>query len=117
MLNSEGGTLLVGVDDGGQMIGLDDDLRTLGHKVDLDGYELFLREPLETSLSLTTVHLVRMRFHTCGGRDLYEVSVAASGRPVFAKPLKANESDPHAWASWVRLGDQTRTLHGDDMLQ
>ena len=37
-LNAEGGTLLIGVDDDGQLIGLSDDMKTLGAKANRDGF-------------------------------------------------------------------------------
>ena len=42
-LNSRGGTLLLGVDDAGRLIGLGPDYTTLRHE-DADRYELFLRD-------------------------------------------------------------------------
>lgn len=54
-LNAEGGTLFVGVGDGGKPLGLNADLGTLTKKPNLDGYELFLREGTRPrSLSATT---------------------------------------------------------------
>ena len=41
-LNAQGGKLLIGVDDDGNVVGLDSDLQTL-RKGNKDGYELFLR--------------------------------------------------------------------------
>jgi hypothetical protein len=48
LLNAEGGSLLIGVNDPGKVLGLDDDLGTLGSKANVDGYELFLRQLLDT---------------------------------------------------------------------
>ena len=39
-LNAEDGTLLIGVADDGDALGLADDIRTLGKKAHLDGYEV-----------------------------------------------------------------------------
>ena len=43
------------------------------------------------------------------------MTVAASGKPVFAKPTKGQGSTD-ASEFWVRTGNQTRQLHGDDMV-
>ena len=45
-MNSEGGTLFIGVDDQGNVLGLDDDYRTL-KKQDSDGFEIELRQSIE----------------------------------------------------------------------
>lgn len=112
-LNAEGGTLLIGVDDAGQVLGLEADLSTLGSKGNHDGYELFLRQLLDSTLSITTAGLLRISFETVDGRDVCVVSTAASGKPVFAKPDAGNA----ATEFWVRIGNATKQLHGDDMIQ
>lgn len=113
-LNSEGGTLLIGVTDDGEPLGLDADYDTLGSKGNRDGYELFLRQLLDTSLSISTAGTVKVRFGEFNERDVCIVSIAASGKPVFAKPYGGN-SGPTDF--WVRIGNATKQLHGDDMVE
>ena len=48
-MNAHGGTLVIGVDDNGNPVGLDRDLATLS-KSNVDGYELFLRNLLNTAV-------------------------------------------------------------------
>jgi hypothetical protein len=112
-LNAEGGSLLIGVSDDGTVLGLDHDLATLGRKANRDGYELFLRQLLETNLSVQTAGTVKIRFESIGGLDVCVVSVAASGRPSFAKPVEGGQG---ASEFWVRIGNATKQLHGDDMV-
>jgi hypothetical protein len=112
-LNAEGGTLLVGVDDAGQILGLENDFGTLS-KANADGYELFLRQLLDSGLTQITAATVRIRFETVAGRQVCVVSVAASGKPVFAKPPKGSSTT--AGEFWVRSGNSTKQLHGDDLL-
>jgi hypothetical protein len=66
-LNGEGGTLLIGVDDDAQVLGVDADMQTLGNKANRDGYELFLRQLLDNSLSIQTAGVVRIRFDEVAG--------------------------------------------------
>jgi hypothetical protein len=114
LLNHEGGTLLIGVADDGQVLGLDQDLKTLGAKGNADGYELYLRQFLDSNLSAVTAQTVRIRFHTIDENQLCAVTVAASGKPVFAKPAKGSGTDGSEF--WVRIGNATKQLHGDDMI-
>jgi hypothetical protein len=112
LLNAEGGTLLIGVDDAGNVLGLDADWRTLGSKGNRDGYELWLRQLLDTNLSRQTAGVVRIRYEIVGGQDACVVSVAASGRPVFAKPDGGQRPEEF----WVRIGNASKQFHGDDMV-
>ncbi|RDH76882.1 DUF262 domain-containing protein [Mycolicibacterium moriokaense] len=114
-LNAEGGTLLIGVDDDGRALGLENDFKTLSSKSNADGYELFLRQLLDNSLSAATAMTVRIRFETFAGQNICVISVAASGKPVFAKPPKNSGSSVEEF--WVRTGNSTKQLHGDDMLE
>ncbi|MXW94353.1 MAG: DUF262 domain-containing protein [Acidimicrobiaceae bacterium] len=113
-LNAQGGRLLIGVDDNATVIGLAEDLRTLVSKPDNDGYELFLRQLLDNSLSVPTAALVNIGFERVRGTDVCVVSASSSGRPVFAKSQDGG-STPNEF--WVRVGNATKQLHGDDMLE
>jgi len=111
--NAGGGTLLVGVDDDGNTLGLDLDMQTLGGKANLDGYELWLRQHLDNNLSIPTAGLVKIRFEKLDDVDVCVVSTAASGKPVFAKPTGGGGGTTEFW---VRIGNKTEQLHGDDMV-
>ena len=65
-LNALGGKLPIGVDDG-NIVGLDSDLQTLGLKGNKDGYELFLRQLLDDSLSVPTGGIVHVSFESVAG--------------------------------------------------
>jgi hypothetical protein len=80
-LNAEGGTLLIGADDDGNVLGLDNDLRTLGNKGNRDGYELYLRQLLVNSLSVQTAGIVRIRFDSLNGRDVLRRIGSCVGPP------------------------------------
>jgi hypothetical protein len=114
LLNAEGGSLLIGVNDEGKLLGLDDDLGTLGSNANADGYELFLRQLLDTNLSVITAATVRIRFHRVEACLICQVVVAPSGKPVFAKPSKGGVGNGSEF--WVRIGNATKQMHGDDMV-
>lgn len=112
-MNGEGGTLLVGVKDDGEVLGLEHDYSTLGSKGNRDGYELFLTQLFENGLSGPAATLVRTSFESIQGKDICRVSVAASANPVFAKALGAKTLTDF----WVRTGNSTRQLVGTDMVE
>jgi hypothetical protein len=113
-LNAQGGTLLIGVDDDGAVVGLSSDYTTLGSKPNADGFELFLRQKLDSELSVPTAGIVKIRFEPVGGQEICIVSVAASGKAVFSKPLEGSQPPSEFW---VRIGNATKQLHGDDMVE
>ena len=113
-LNAEGGRLLIGVDNNGNVLGLENDMRTLGAKANTDGYELSLRQHLENTLSIPTAATVRISFEKHAGADVCVVSVAASRKPAFAKALEGGGKPSEFW---VRIGNSTKQLHGDDMME
>ncbi len=111
-LNAEGGKLLIGVDDDGRVLGLDDDLKTLS-KGTIDAYELFLRQRLDTGLSVPTAEIVQIGFERVKEAIVCVVTVAASGKPVFSKPHGGGSKHSEFW---VRVGNATKQLHGEDMV-
>lgn len=113
-LNAEGGKLLIGVDDEATVLGLAQDLQTLGSKPDKDGYELFLRQLLDNSLSVPTAGIVYISFEHVHDTEICVVSASSSRKPVFAKP---HEGGNVPTEFWVRVGNATKQLYGDDMLE
>lgn len=111
--NADGGTLLIGVEDDSAIYGLDADYATLGAKGNRDGFELWLRQHLANNLSISPKGLLRIEFHEAEGHDICQVTVPASGKPVFSKPV---EGGGGASEFWVRDGNRTEQLHGDDMV-
>lgn len=67
-LNSRGGTLLLGVDDDGRLIGLGPDYDTL-RTPDADRFELFLRDLWRTRLGTNAAALPRLDFAPADGPD------------------------------------------------
>jgi hypothetical protein len=112
LMNAEGGTLLIGVDDRGQVLGLQPDYQTLG-KPNRDGYELFLTDLLKTNLSGTAFALARVSVSEVDGKDVCRVDVAASAQPVFTRPPGGKQFSEF----WARIGNSTRQLIGTDMAQ
>jgi hypothetical protein len=110
-MNNEGGTLLIGVDDAGTPVGLESDYRTL-QKPGRDGFELFLGDLFKANLSGPAHMLTHVKFDVLGDHDVCRIDVAASARPVFTR--SADGKEPTEF--WVRAGNSTRQLVGDDMV-
>lgn len=110
-LNGDGGTLLIGVDDGGVPLGLDLDYSTL-RTADADRYELWLRDLMSTMLGQNAAAGADVAVEAVptddGTREVCRISVSASPRPVYLVPSK---NAPREF--WVRIGNSTRQLAVD----
>lgn len=81
-LNGEGGTLLIGVADTGDLTGIADDLAALS-KPTLDGFELAFRQGLTNGLDPDSGHLVTLSFPTVRGVKICRVDARPAAGPVF----------------------------------
>lgn len=113
-LNSDGGTLLIGVNDAGDAIGLVNDFSTV-KAPDTDRYELWLRDFLSTTLGQNASALPAIDFTpvTVDGVETYVCRLVcpASPRPVYLRAPKTGLSE-----LWVRTGNSTRLLKVDEAI-
>jgi hypothetical protein len=100
--NSGGGRLLIGVDDAGGVVGLSPDYLTL-QKQSRDGFELHLRNKIQSAVDTDLVHLIDVRFLSEAENDVCLVTVPRSPRPVWIK----ESGEPELF---VRNGNQTQRL-------
>lgn len=101
-LNSDGGTLLLGVSDDGTAVGLEHDYQTL-QKKNADGYELFLSDLLFGHFGKNISPFIRMSFHQFDGKDVGLVTVQPAPSPIWVK----EGVDEHLY---IRAGNSTRRL-------
>ena len=103
-LNFEtGGTLLIGVEDGGSVLGLEHDFKTLGKRQDHDGYENFLTTLLLGNYGKDSSPLIQISFHEIDGKDICRIIAKPSPKPVFVK----DGNNDHLF---IRAGNSTRLL-------
>ncbi len=103
--NAAGGTLLIGVDDTGQPLGLEHDLKLVAQS-DTDRYENWMRGLFETALGKVTATGIRITFPTLEQVQVCRVDVPMSSQPVYANKPKAQRTDDF----YVRAGNSTRQL-------
>lgn len=112
--NGQGGTLLVGVSDEGEILGLESDYAALGD-VDRDKFELHLRNVLNHNLGtpLVTTKL-QICFHSIEDKEVCEIDVEPSTDPVLVKfPDKNGQLQERFY---VRSGNSSQELSKGDML-
>ena len=98
-LNTEGGTLIIGVDDNGNTLGLEKDFETM-QKKDIDGFELHLRNVISKYLGASFEKYLKISFPVIDEKVVCKVVVLKSGKPVFAT-FEGNES------FYVRIGNSS----------
>ncbi len=102
-LNTEGGTLLIGVADDRTVLGLEADYQRVKPQ-NGDGFVNWLTTHLVTALGHTPVTRTRARITVHHGQEICRVDVARSPRPVWAKTSKDER------IFYVRMNNTTRAL-------
>jgi hypothetical protein len=105
-LNSEsGGTLIIGVDDDKQVLGLEHDYATLGQRKSRDGFQQRLQAALVTAIGeRCCAKWVKVRFCSVQGNDVCVITVNSASEPIFIEE-KGREG-----SMYVRVGNTTRPL-------
>lgn len=80
--NHEGGSLLVGVDDSGQVVGLERDYETLKSS-DRDGFTQLVMTLVRERLGGHACYLVHVLFAEVGSRDVCRIVVERADTPIF----------------------------------
>lgn len=103
-MNSVGGTLIVGVSDTGEALGIGFDMATFGQRQDRDGWEQTLRNALNTQLSKEVAALVDISFTEYQQKTVAVVHANPARRPVYL-------TDGHLAEFYVRSGNSTLALN------
>ena len=107
-MNSQGGTLVIGVEDDGNIYGLGCDIAVA--KNSKDGFEQLLVSLIADSMGTTSAPNYRIRFEEAVGKTVCVVDVERSPEPVFIKSDKGK-------AFYIRVGNTSRALDHEEMLK
>lgn len=102
MMNSEGGTLLIGVDDDGNIVGLENDYASL-KRPDADGFEQLLMSSIAQKLGTPACEQVKVWFHQQEGKEVCRIRVMTGPRPVYVREGKESRF-------YIRTGAGTRAM-------
>ncbi|MEZ5275556.1 MAG: ATP-binding protein [Opitutaceae bacterium] len=101
-MNRDGGELLIGVGDHGEIKGIERDCQTLSRS-DWDGFERSLMNMVTDRLGAVASTLIRNRKYGLDSKSVCRVSVQPATEPVFCK-------DGNIERYYVRTGNTTREL-------
>ncbi|MEJ7784249.1 MAG: ATP-binding protein, partial [Solirubrobacteraceae bacterium] len=107
-MNAHGGTLLVGVGDGGAIVGLEADFPHL-KKPDCDRWELWLTDAVASKLGKPAAAELDVRIVEVDGGHVARIDVGPAAAPVFGTPPGATGP-----SFLVRINNTTQELVGQD---
>lgn len=111
-LNSAGGTLLIGVDDAGTVLGIDSDFPYCKKgKQDADGWLLSLRVVIDNALGADIWNTIRVSLVTCGGKIVAVTRCPARDTQTW------HAEDGKSEAFYIRAGNATEKLEGRALLR
>jgi ActR/RegA family two-component response regulator len=104
-LNSDGGILLIGVDDAAKIVGLRHDYGTLHRdKQDRDGFEAFLQNLLLDACGKDLSRFIRVHFHRAGGEEVCRLTARPAPHAVYVSDGNGGEH------LYIRSGNTTQRL-------
>jgi len=98
-MNTEGGKLIVGVDDDGNILGLENDFKTLGNKQNIDGFLLQIDSIVNSYLGKEFHEYINVVIENIRGRDICIIDISDSNQPVFVQNQGKDEFFIRASAS------------------
>jgi membrane protein YdbS with pleckstrin-like domain len=81
-MNTAGGTLLIGIDDNGQVLGLDADFGVM-KKANTDGFELIFNNAFNQMIGTEFRHFVQLSFPEIEGKTICLIAVQPSKSPAY----------------------------------
>lgn len=101
-LNSEGGQLIIGVEDNGNIFGLEKDYKALSNG-DRDKFENHLVQIIKTTIGVEFLKYIRFSFDNIDERDVCLITVVRASKPAYVKYKNEEEY-------FVRTGNNTSPL-------
>ncbi len=108
-MNADGGTLLVGVDDAGNALGLEHDYSLL-RRQDSDGWRSWLTDHIASGIDRTAPANLSVEFERVNDLEVCRITARPSTRPVWVK-------GPAGQEFYVRFDNSTRQLVGEEVLR
>jgi hypothetical protein len=108
-LNSSGGTLVIGVEDNGNVFGLDHDLSFVKGKNE-DGFQQLLAALIVDNIGAGFTPYIKIRFENIEDNKVCVLDVDHSAEPAYLKAQQGQEF-------YVRLASTSRKLDAEDVVR
>ena len=83
-MNSKGGELFIGVNDEGEITGIDNDLKVVRHR-NIDGFQQDFRNALSNRISLATKEYWDVEFIQIGDKTICKINIRPANKPIYFK--------------------------------
>jgi len=110
-MNTHGGTLLIGVNDSGEPVGIEADYPYV-KGADRDGWELWMTTAVKNALGAVAATELPVRYCSIGGRTIARIDVRPGAQPTFA----SRKGMPRE-VFFARLNNATEELSGSALLE
>ncbi len=107
-MNHKGGNLLIGIDDDGNILGLENDYKTLKYK-NRDGFEQLIMDLVKTRLGGDKCRFIHTVFFKFEETDVCRIIVEPSNEPVYC-------NDTNVAKYFLRTGNVTRELDAQEVV-
>ncbi|MBI3966694.1 MAG: protease Lon-related BREX system protein BrxL [Chloroflexi bacterium] len=114
-MNADGGTLLIGVNDQGEAMGLELDFKLFANRAHSprDSFENALTDSLEDAIGKAALaNNVRLTWEQVDGQEICRIEVGRSREPVFVKNKETRATD-----FYVRVNNSTRQLTTEETIR
>jgi predicted HTH transcriptional regulator len=101
-MNTAGGTLLVGIDDDGQVLGLDADFGVM-KKPNTDGFELIFNNAFSQMIGTEFRHFIQLSFPQIEGKTVCLIAVQPSISPIYFRQRDREDF-------YIRAGNASQPL-------
>lgn len=101
-LNSEGGHLVIGANDSGEPVGLENDIASLP-KQDTDGFENHFNNLFNSMVGPEFRRFIQLEFNNINGKTVCLISIEPGYKPVY---LKSSDNEDF----YIRTGNATTPL-------
>lgn len=108
-LNSSGGTLVIGVEDNGNVLGLERDFSFVRDHSE-DGFQQLLSSLITDQIGAGHTPYIKIRFEKLNGHTVCVVDVERASEPAFLKGSQGQEF-------YVRLASTSRRLDAEDTVR
>lgn len=102
-LNAQGGSVLIGVDDDANVLGLENDYQTLKTK-NRDGLELAFMTAVATKIGTNFCSFITVLFHEIDGDEICQILISKSTKPAYVSNGKDTKF-------YLRAGASARELN------
>jgi len=112
--NTDGGTLLIGVDNKGQILGLDPDYNCLIKGQDKDMFEVVLRNAIEGAFSNAfSSRRLEITFPVIDEKEICRIDIQKNTELLFLQSKDANGTDKKE--AFIRVGNASKVLDPSDI--